>query len=140
MKRIKHYAAKHPEGTETNPEIAQAIKLKLSDNRISCAALHKIVNELGVSPVETGKTLDLLDHRISKCLLGLFGYEKKILRPVQNPEPELAHSIKTFLIAKALPCADAWKIADDFKITKRRVAEVCDALKIKIKPCQLGAF
>jgi len=39
-----------------------------------------------------------------------------------------------------LSCAVSWEIADALQLTRMAVSEACEALKIKIKPCQLGAF
>ena len=42
--------------------------------------------------------------------------------------------------SKTLAEKKAWEIAKRFEISKMKVSSVCEQLKIKIKPCQLGAF
>ena len=49
-------------------------KKKMKNNRISCAGAHKIASVLHAAPAEVGRTIDLLEARIVKCQLGLFGY------------------------------------------------------------------
>ena len=44
------------------------------------------------------------------------------------------------LAKKILTCHQAWSIASRFKVPKMTVSAACEALEIKIKPCQLGAF
>jgi len=39
-----------------------------------------------------------------------------------------------------LSCAAAWEIAGSLNISRTKVASACEAMGIKIKPCQLGAF
>ncbi len=54
--------------------------------------------------------------------------------------PELEKEIRSRLSNGRLPCAAAWEIAAERKIPRMKVSSACEALKIKIKPCQLGAF
>ena len=39
-----------------------------------------------------------------------------------------------------IPCAKAFQIAEEFKITKKKVGEILNDLGIRIKQCQLGCF
>jgi PIN domain nuclease of toxin-antitoxin system len=39
-----------------------------------------------------------------------------------------------------LSCAAAWEIAKKINIPRMKVCAAAEALEIKIKPCQLGAF
>ncbi len=80
---------------------------------------------------------------VSRCQLGLFGYEQqkgKILRPEEKFTPELEKDIHGRLSDGRLPCADAWKIAAEMNVPRMKVSSACETLKIRIKPCQLGAF
>jgi len=136
-----HYAGKRPDA-ELNETIAARIKEKISENRISCAEAHSIAEELKTNPADVGVAIDLLEVRIIKCQLGLFGYgkEKKIpaLSDKVNPDIELA--VKSSLVNGRLACSAAWEISKRFNISKAMVSAVCEAMKIKISPCQLGAF
>ena len=137
-----HYAAKHPPGTECDPQIWQAVKTHLKDGMISCAAVHKTARELNVPPAEIGKAIDLKEYRLCKCQLGLFGYgpEKKRVRPADTVPPELADAIRASLVNDRLPCASSWALAKAFKMRKMELSAACETLHIKIKPCQIGAF
>ena len=71
------YGAKHP-GANLDERIASHIKEKITDNTISCAEAHRIAGDLDIDPVDVGTTIDLLEVRIKKCQLGLFGYRPKL--------------------------------------------------------------
>ena len=137
-----HYAAKHPAGTELNSQIADLINAHLVDRRISCAAAHKIAEELQVSPAEVGVTIDLLEVRINSCQLGLFGHsrEGKIAVPATEVPPELQQALEEALDEKGLSCFAAWKLAEQFTMTRLEISSACEALGIKISRCQLGTF
>jgi len=97
---------------------------------------------MSVSPGEVGFTIDMLEIRLIKCQLGLFGYgpEKKVPHATEKISEPLEQAIHNELTGEALACATAWKIAEKLKVGKREVSAACDALGIKIRPCQLGAF
>jgi hypothetical protein len=137
-----HYANKHPAGLRVNPEIAEAVKKRASAQKIPCVGAFSIVNKLNVEPHEIGITIDSLEITISKCQLGLFGYEpdKKAINPSDNVPHEVEEAIRASLKNDRLSCKDAWEIADRFGMKKMAVSSVCEALKIKISNCQLGAF
>ncbi|MEA1935669.1 MAG: hypothetical protein U9M96_02465 [Thermodesulfobacteriota bacterium] len=137
-----HYAAKHPPEKKLNQNIAGIVKQQASNGKISCASGHKIAGNLNVPPAEVGITIDLLEMRINRCQLGLYGYspEKRIVEPAEKISPELEETILKTLVNNRLSCAAAWKIARKFNIPKMEVSSACEALKIKISACQLGAF
>jgi len=68
-----HYAAKHTVGTEPAAEITEAVRDKIKDGHISCAAMHKIASDLKKTPAEVGVAVDLIEARLNKCQMGLFG-------------------------------------------------------------------
>lgn len=138
----KNYSDKHGPGEQPDPAIKTAIIAREKNKTISCAEMFKIADELGVLPANVGKTADLLDIRLLKCQLGLFGYqpEKKIVKPVSDAAPEILEAIRDELADGALPCRSAWQIGARFGVPKMRVSGICEAMGIKIKPCQLGAF
>ena len=136
-----HYAGKRP-GAELNEKIAASIKEKMSENRISCAEAHGIAVKLNVDPADVGAAIDLLEVRIIKCQLGLFGYGKEKNIPVlpDKVDPGIEPAISSSLVDGRLACFAAWEIAKRFNISKPIIAAVCENMKIKISPCQLGAF
>jgi len=136
-----HFSAKHPDGTSVSPALRQAVQDRLVDNEITCHAAHAICEALHVTPREVGIAIDLQEGRIRKCQLGLFGYPKgKPMKAAETVGPELRAAIEAALVDGRLPCVEAWRIADAGGIARLAVANACEALKIKIKPCQLGAF
>lgn len=138
----KKYSDKHDAGEMPDETIKTAVMAREKNGTITCAEIFNISEQLGALPAEVGKTTDLLDIRLLKCQLGLFGYqpEKKIIKPVQDSTPELSAAIRDELVDGALPCRHAWGIASRFSVPKMRVSGICEAMGIKIKPCQLGAF
>lgn len=136
-----NYAGKR-RGTKLDETIAARIREKMTEGKISCAEAHGIARELNVSPADVGAAIDLLEVRIIQCQLGLFGYGKEksipVLTDALNPEIELA--IKSSLVNDRLPCSTSWEIAKRFGLPKPMIAAACESMKIKISPCQLGAF
>ena len=136
------FADKHGSNTQLNEPIKDHISRQAKNNELPCAVAFNIADELNVSAAEVGKTADLLEIMLVKCQLGLFGYspEKKIVKP-QTPENQnLESTIRDSLVDGKLSCERAWEISRSLNVSKMTVSAVCEQLKIKIKPCQLGAF
>lgn len=137
-----HFAAKHPPGTAVSTDLQQAVRKKLMDGGISCHNAHRIAEALAVAPHEVGVAIDLAEGRILKCQLGLFGYGRgqKMVKAAHSIMPALRDAIEAALDNDELPCAAAWRIAEEQAITRLAVANACEMLGVRIKPCQLGAF
>ena len=137
-----HYAAKHPEGTEVDPEINKQLQKKVTKGKISCAAAHDIAGELKITPELVGIAIDLMEARIHKCQLGLFGYqpEKCIVKPDENPSIDVQSAINAQLVDGRITCRKCWELADTRGIKKMDVSSVSEGMGVKIKKCQLGAF
>ena len=137
------YAAKHAPGMVPEEKIAAAVKTSVKEGKLACADAERISAELGTTMADVGRTVDLLEIRINRCQLGLFGYDGPGGRIVQRDDsvpPEIEKAIRSRLAGGRLPCAAAWTIAAEGKIPRMKVSSACEFLKIKIKPCQLGAF
>ena len=135
------YAAKHGPGGSPDERIARVVREKVKEGELACAEAEGIVAALNVSLAEIGRTLDLLELRIGRCQLGLFGYpEGKAVRPAAAVAPDFEAAIRGRLAVGRLPCKAAWEIASERKVARMEVSFACEALKIRIKPCQLGAF
>ncbi len=137
-----HYSKKHPSEKTVDPALKKAVEEKASDARITCAAASKIASDFGVAAGEVGFTIDMLEIRIIRCQMGIFGYEpeKKAVKPMDNVPDELEKAITDRLADGRLTCAMAWDAARELGIPKMRISSACETLGIKIKPCQLGAF
>ena len=144
MKRQKgnNFADKHEPASQINDRLKDAIMSRTKDNELPCAVAFKIADEQGVSAADVGKTADLTETELVKCQLGLFGYkpDKKIVMPKAPDNPDMVSAIRDSLVGGRLSCEKAWEIARRFDASKMAVSAVCEHLKIKIKPCQLGAF
>ena len=137
-----HYAAKHGAKTRPAPAVEEALKGVIKDDTVTCAAAHKISQTLGVSPPEVGVAIDLMEARLTRCQLGLFGYTpvSRIIKPADAVAPDLEEAIRGALIDGRISCLASWEIARRFGIARMDVACACEALRIKISSCQLGAF
>lgn len=133
---------KNENNNQPDSAITQEIKVRLRKDALACAVAFDIAGKLGCTPGKVGRTADLLHIRLVKCQLGLFGYkpQKKIVDSRMPKEPALGEAIRDGLIDDRLPCKTAWRIAAQFGVPKMTVSSACEALGIKIKPCQLGAF
>jgi hypothetical protein len=137
-----HYGAKHP-GETIDTAIADEILEKEKDGRITCAAAHMIAKRHACLPKKVGVNIDLLEKRICKCQLGLYGYGSKKGKAVDASSevaPDLKKAIGDAMEDDRISCAAAWNVADRLGLAKMDVSNACEALGIKICKCQLGAF
>jgi hypothetical protein len=137
-----HYSQKHPSDSEIDGRITIALRQWISDGEIPCAVAFKVASELDVAPALVGKTADLLELRLKKCQMGLFGYEpnKRIVKPAETVSEVMESCIKRELTDNRLSCKKAWEIAEKLGVGKMAVSSACEHLGIKINACQLGAF
>ena len=139
------YAAKHPQGTTLNEQIVKAIREKSRGGALACGMGEKISKELGVEILEVGITADLLEMKIKKCQLGLFGWGEK---PNRGKDIQAANSVSVEMKSAleeaaekgAVTCGALWSIADRLGKKRKAVSAACNALGLKIRACQLGAF
>lgn len=137
-----HYAAKHTGGT-IDPAIEEAIAKKEKEGSITCAAAHTIARKAACAPIVVGMNIDLLEKRIRRCQLGLFGYgvkKKKAVKPAAMVAAPLKRAIKKTMQDDHLTCLAAWELAKTLGLTKLELASACEAMGVRIKRCQLGAF
>ena len=83
-----------------------------------------------------------MEIRIRKCQLGLFGYqpEKRIIKPAPQVPAALSETLKASSPRGRIACRAVWQIAEKFSISRLEAAAACEAMDLKITPCQLGAF
>ena len=136
------YSKKHSPDRQVDPGVAKAVKGRVKDGKITCAAAFGVVKELDTSPSEVGFTIDSLEIKIAKCQMGIFGYDsgKRPFEQMKRVSDELAQALGESLNEGKLACASAWEIANRLGIKKMEVTSACEKLKIKVSPCQLGAF
>jgi hypothetical protein len=138
----KNFAAKHPDKTKPDLKIVQELQVKIKQGAVSCAAAHSIANSISRTPAEIGRNMDMSNIRIVKCQMGIFGYqpEKRLVKPAESVSKELETAIRKSLKNNKISCKDCWDTAEKFRLSKMDIANACEALKIKIYSCQLGAF
>jgi hypothetical protein len=139
------YALKHPPGMKPNEQIAKAIREKSSGGELGCGMAEKISKELKIKMSKVGITADLLEMKIKKCQLGLFGWDKKSnhgkdIRAADSVSVEMKSALEEVTKNGAVTCAGAWGIADRLGVERKAVSAACDTLGLKIRVCQLGAF
>lgn len=140
--KTKDFTKKHPVHTEVNENIKQEILSQTKNKGLPCAVAFVISEETGAPIAEVGKTADLIPVKLTKCQLGLFGYgpEKKRVNGNKAVEPDLKKRILGHVSQNRISCQIAWEIAASSGVPKIRVGDACEAMNVKIVPCQLGAF
>ncbi len=136
------YAQKHPRETKVEDSLKQELLQAAKENSVTCTVAEEIAGRKAVSSGDVGIALDILNINITECQLGLFGYkpQKKIVQPAKEVAPDLKQAINDMVNDGRLSCAAAWAISKQLKLPRMKVSAACEALKIRIKPCQLGAF
>lgn len=136
------YFKKHPEGTTVSDKLKEAVQKSAKDNNVSCKAAEKVAQAAGFSISEVGVAIDILNINIAQCQLGLFGLDgkQKKVQAAPSVAPDLEAAIRKALVNGRLSCAVAWTIAGQLGVKRLEVGAACENLKIKVKPCQLGAF
>jgi hypothetical protein len=126
--------------------IADAIRARLEEGRLPCAAALEAAEALAVAPIEIGRTADQLRIHLTRCELGLFGHPGGVkgweAEGIANlPVPE---GLEEALLAArdergGIGCERLWREAESFSVQRLQVARVADRLGIKIRDCRLGA-
>jgi len=137
-----HYSTKHPKGTTYDPALAAALRDRAEDGCITCSQAHELAEAFAVPPSEVGKTADLLELRITKCQMGLFGYspEKRLVKPAEHVSQELRARIEAAAKDGRITCSACWAIAKDCGLGKMQISAACERMGLKVKDCQIGAF
>ena len=137
-----HFSQKHEPDARLKPTTKEKIEKKVKNGQMACAVAFQIAEELEISAAQIGVALDLMEIKLMKCQLGLFGYQpgEKTVTPKKPEVPGLAEAIEAARVDGKLSCRNAWDLAHKFKVRKMTISAACDALKIKMDSCQLGAF
>ncbi len=139
------YAAKHTIDIKPDARIAEAITNQLQDGKLWCASACNISDELDISLEVVGRNADLIEARITKCLLGFFGHRdaegNKIKpEPAESVPSAVQEAINARIENGRLGCAALWEIGRETNTSKKNLGRICQTLDIKIVRCQLGAF
>jgi len=139
------YSTKHRSDTIINEQVARIVREKSPGGELACVTGEKISKELAIEISEVGITVDLLEIKIKKCQLGLFGYGKKPnhgkgIQAVDSVSDEMKCAIEETAENGEVTCAALWTIADRLGTKRKEVSAACETLKLKIRECQLGTF
>jgi hypothetical protein len=89
-----HYAKKHPSDREIDQKVAEAVKGRISEEEISCAAAFRIVSDLEVSPKRDSSS------RLNPChLLWKMPFARH-WSMIVFPVPPAGRSPKSLVLAK----------------------------------------
>lgn len=138
----KKLSAKHPAGTQVADHIIKALTPRIQEGKITCADAHDLAQAIQVPVHQIGLALDLSDVRIVACQLGLFerpGSVNADTPPPQTPTG-LRQSLEAAVKDNAITCRQAWQLAQTHGVSRRQVGQACNAMEVKIRQCQLGAF
>jgi hypothetical protein len=138
----KSFSTKHGPDEKPDTSIKNEILKQTKNKKIPCAVAFEIAKVLQISPEMVGKTADLMNFKLTKCQLGLFGYQpqKKIVKSHDSLNVDVKDAVSASLVQGKLSCKDAWDIASRLNVGKMTVSSTCEAMGVKIKGCQLGAF
>jgi hypothetical protein len=124
-------------------KILSIIHQHLRSGKLPCSVAFDIALKHKINVEQIGQTADIADIRLSKCQIGLFGYnppKKKKIKSLKTIEPELKQAISDVQQDNRISCKNIWQIAEKLKTNKLHVSCACETLGLKIKNCQLGAF
>ena len=127
-------------------QLRQAVLGHLEEGHLTCHQAHAIAKELGVEPMDVGRVADEVEVRISRCLLGLFGYGSKaagthkIVRPMAQVPPSLEAALRAEAGEEGLPCIAVWRVADRLGHSRLEVSNAVEGLGLRVSHCQLGCF
>jgi DNA-binding CsgD family transcriptional regulator len=142
LRKGNTFSTKH--GPDETPDtlIKNEILKQTKNEKVPCAVAFEIAKALQISPDTVGKTADVMNFKLTKCQLGLFGYQpqKKIVKPQDIIKADVKDAISDALVRRRLSCKRAWDIASRLNVSKMTVSGACETMGVKIKDCQLGAF
>jgi len=106
---------------------------KLVDNIQKATGDKFIRMEMGIPglpPAQIGVEAEIEALRAGKASIypDIWGFE------------DLKNEISDALVQGRLSCKSAWDIATRFNVHKMKISGACEAMGIRIKHCQLGAF
>jgi hypothetical protein len=125
-------------------DLAKDVRDGSIDGRLPCARAFDIAELNHAAPPQVRETADRLGARISRCQLGLFGFEdlgeRRLVRALPKVPESLASRVRESLIDGRLPCAAAWRLADDEGLPRLLLGCACETIGVRVAPCQLGCF
>lgn len=125
-------------------EMESVILASLRDARLPCSFAFRIAEENAWSPAAVGAEAERLNVRISRCQLGLFGYnsfrQKGLVQSLPDVPGDIVVSLRAEAVENQIACAALWRIADDHGLPRVAAACAAETLGLRVNPCQLGCF
>ena len=124
--------------------LEETIRRSLINGRLPCSWAFALAEEYGLSPRAIGDEATRQSIKISRCQLGLFGYddlgERRIVKPAAEVSGALKEVISSRLVGGKVPCRVVWEVASEQKLKKIEIAGAIETLELRISDCQLGCF
>ena len=125
-------------------DITGQLASHIVSGRLPCSRAFRVADALGIEPSEVGDEADRAGVRISRCQLGLFGYEefgdKQFNGRVSTIPPELQDALAARAGSDTIACADVWRAADDCGSPRLLAGLAAGKLGLRVRSCQLGCF
>lgn len=127
-------------------KVLAAVQQRAVGGEIACADAHEIAQLMGLSPMEVSRVVNQAGLRFNRCQLGLFGYgpkaenKHKIVLPARHIPEEIEAALRARCVDHVISCEQVWEVAAAFKYPRLGMANIVEALHIKVAPCQLGCF
>jgi len=127
-------------------QLRQTVLDRLENGHLTCHQAHVIAHELGAEPLEVGQAADVVNVRVSRCQLGLFGFGSKaagthkIVRPMANVPPHLEAALRAEASEEGISCIAVWQIADRLGYSRLETSNAVEGLGLRVSVCQLGCF
>ncbi len=134
-------------GAKPDARLAAEIQGRVLEGTLSCAEAFAVADGAGVSPLDVGRTADILRVKLSHCQLGLFGYpgqgkgwDRSGAGTGSAPDG-LEAAIKRRAGREArIACSDLWELAELYGVPRILAGDAADRIGIRVIACQLGAF
>jgi len=125
-------------------EIESAVLSALRDAGLPCTFAFRLAKAHGWTPSQVGSEATRLDVRISRCQLGLFGYDsfsqKGLVQRVAAVPGDVMVSLRAAEIDERISCAALWQIAEEHGLPRLAIACAAETIGLRVTPCQLGCF
>jgi molybdate transport system regulatory protein len=122
--------------------LENVVKASIKDGYLSCPVAWGIANKLNISKISVGAVADKLGTRITNCQLGCFKVDKT---PFDNSSDsnisvEIINLLKELQETDQLTCDKAIELARRHNLEPMVLANQINAMRFKIRNCQLGCF
>ncbi len=127
---------------EALAELERQVKASIKDGYLSCPVAWSIAARMNVPRIAVGAMADKLGTRITDCQLGCFKVEKTPYDNLSggNIAPGVIQQIQELQENGHLTCAKVNELARNNHLNSLVLANQINAMRLKIRECQLGCF